>query len=202
MTKFMSLLIESICLKDGEFKNLSYHEQRMQRALTSVFESKVKPGLETYLSNTEFPIQGLYKCRVSYTDRFKKVEFIPYEKRKINSLKLVTSEEISYQHKFEDRHQLNALFVHRQECDDILIVRHGLITDSSYANIVFNDGTRWVTPKSFLLQGTMRQRLLDSKLISEQEIQVIDLHRFTTFKLINAMLGFDGPEIDVSNIVM
>ena len=197
----MSLLIESICLKDGEFKNLSYHEHRAQRALTLLFGSNVKPELEAYLKNTEFPKQGIYKCRITYNDQFKNVEFINYEKRIINSLRIVIDDEISYAHKFEDRHILNALFSKREACEDILIVKHGLITDCSHANIVFKENDHWVTPTSYLLPGTMRQNLLDRKLIIEQEIRIQDIHRFTKFKLINAMVGFDGPEVDVSNIV-
>jgi 4-amino-4-deoxychorismate lyase len=197
----MSLLIEAICLKDGEFLNLSYHERRAQRALTELFGSTAKPGFEDYLTNREFPKTGLYKCRVTYNDQFKKVEFIPYEKRMVNSLKMIMDDEIVYDHKFEDRHELNALFSRRSSCDDVLIVKKELITDASYANIVFKNEDDWITPASHLLAGTMRQQLLDKKIIKENEIRVVDLHRFTKFKLINAMVGFEGPEIDVSNIV-
>jgi len=197
----MSLLIETICLKDGEFMNLKYHEQRAQWALLVLFESTKKPELEDYLKNVEFPRQGFYKCRITYNDQFRKVEFINYERRVINSLKIVVDDGISYEHKFEDRHELNALFSKRDACDDILIVKQGLITDTSHANIVFKENDHWVTPTSYLLSGTMRQNLLDKKIIIENEIRIADLHRFTKFKLINAMLGFDGPEIDVSNIV-
>jgi 4-amino-4-deoxychorismate lyase len=116
-------------------------------------------------------------------------------------LKIIVDNEISYAHKFEDRHELNALYSKRELCDDILIVKQGLITDTSYANIVFKESDHWVTPTSYLLAGTMRQNLLDKKIITEDEIRVTDLARFKKFKLINAMVGFDGPEIDVSNIV-
>jgi 4-amino-4-deoxychorismate lyase len=197
----MSLLIETICLKDGQFLNLNYHEQRAQRALVVLFGATKKPGLEDYLKNTEFPKQGLYKCRISYTDQFRKVEFMSYTPRVINSLKMIAGDGISYEHKFEDRHELNALFSKRETSDDILVVKHGFITDASHANIVFKDEDHWVTPKNYLLAGTMRQNLLDNKIIIENEIRVGDLPRFTKFKLINAMVGFDGPEIDVSAIV-
>ena len=197
----MSLLIETICLKEGEFKNLSYHEQRMQRALKLLFDSEAAPNLEDYLKNMDFPNQGFYKCRLTYNDQFRKVEFVNYEIRPVNSLKIITNDNISYEHKFEDRHEINALFARKDTCDDILIVQNGFITDASYANIAFKEGNHWVTPKTFLLLGTMRHNLLDRKLIAEQDIRITDLHRFTKFKLINAMLGFDGPEIDVSNIV-
>ena len=181
--------------------NLDYHEQRAQRALLVLFGATKKPGLEDYLKNTEFPKQGLYKCRITYTDQFRKVEFINYEPRVINSLKVIVDDALSYEHKFEDRHELNALFSKRETCDDILVVKQGFVTDTSHANIAFRENDHWVTPKSYLLAGTMRQNLLDRKIITENEIRIIDLPRFTKFKLMNAMIGFDGPEIDVSAIV-
>jgi len=89
----------------------------------------------------------------------------------------------------------------RQASDDILIVKRGLVTDSSYANIVFRRGKHWYTPWSALLKGTQRTKLLERDVIHEEEIRVEDIETFETFKLINAMLEFESPEIDVSNIV-
>jgi len=75
--------------------------------------------------------------------------------------------------------------------DEILIVQNTLITDTSIANIAFFDGERWLTPKEPLLIGTTRARLLDEQKIFEQDINVADLHKFTAFALMNAMIGFD-----------
>lgn len=90
----------------------------------------------------------------------------------------------------------------KQSCDDILIVKNGFVTDSSISNIIFFDGYKWVTPDTPLLKGTMRQFLLEAAEIKEETITVQNLTTFTSFRLINAMLGFDGPEIDVSKIVL
>jgi 4-amino-4-deoxychorismate lyase len=38
--------------------------------------------------------------------------------------------------------------------------------------------------------------------IKEETIRVQDIPSFKSFRLINAMLGFEGPEIDVSKIVL
>jgi 4-amino-4-deoxychorismate lyase len=46
----------------------------------------------------------------------------------------------------------------------------------------------------------MRQNLLERELIEEEEIYKEDIKSFDTFKLINAMFEFDGPEIDISQI--
>ena len=76
-----------------------------------------------------------------------------------------------------------------------------MVTDSSFANIVFKRSKKWYTPWAPLLKGTMRSKLLERNLIQEEEIRLKDIYNFETFKLINAMLEFESPEQDLSNIV-
>ena len=197
----MSLLIESIKLLDGQFHNLFYHEQRMNRALKMLCGVHDHFDLEEFLQQVEKPRHGLFKCRLVYDDQSREVEFVPYEAKVIQNLRIVEHDRISYEFKFKDRKLINRLFELRKECDDILIVKKGYVTDSSYANIVFRHGKKWLTPWSALLKGTMRAKLLERNEISEQEIRVEDIKSFKSFKLINAMLEFDAPEIEVSNIV-
>ncbi len=201
MIKCMSRLIESIKLLDGEFYNLFYHEQRMLRSLDILFGINEDFQLEKFLSRIAYPKQGLFKCRIVYDDSAKEASFIPYEPRAIKHLKIVEHDRISYEFKFVDRKTINHLFGLRGECDDILIVRRGMVTDCSYSNIVFRKGISWFTPWSALLKGTMRQNLIDKNCIEPQEIMKKDIRSFDTCKIINAMLGFDSPEIPISNIV-
>lgn len=197
----MSLLIESIKLLNGEFCNLFYHEQRMLRSLHMLFGSDEELDLEKFLQGVKFPPNGFYKCRILYDDQTKEVEFIPYEPRSINTLRIIEHDRISYEFKYKDRKTIERLYGLRKDCDDILIVKRGLVTDSSFSNIIFRKGREWVTPWSALLKGTQRQKLIDSNIIIEEEIKPEDIRSFDTFKLINAMLEFEGPEIDVKNIV-
>jgi 4-amino-4-deoxychorismate lyase len=88
----------------------------------------------------------------------------------------------------------------RQECDDILIVKRGHVTDCSFSNIIFRRGNHWYTPWSALLKGTQRQRLIEENKLIEEEIRLKDIRSFDTFKLINAMLEDSGAELPVSNI--
>jgi 4-amino-4-deoxychorismate lyase len=197
----MSLLLESIKLVDGEFRNLFYHERRMNRALKFLCGVQEHFYLEEFLQHLDLPKQGLYKCRMVYDDVSRDIEFIPYEYKAINSLRVVEHDRVSYEFKYADRKVLNRLYELRRNSDDVLIVKRGLVTDSSYANIVFRRGKHWYTPWSALLKGTMRAQLLEKDLIQEEEIRVEDIKTFETFKLINAMWEFDGPEMDVANIV-
>jgi 4-amino-4-deoxychorismate lyase len=198
----MSLLIESIKLLDGQFCNLFYHEQRMIRSLEMICGVHETLNLEKLLNDMAPPQKGLYKCRMIYDDQTKEVEFIPYQPRTINSLRIIEHDRISYEFKYKDRKTIDRLFELRKDCDDILIVKRGLVTDASFSNIVFRKGKRWFTPWSALLKGTQRQKLIANDRIVPEEITVEDIQSFETFKLINAMLEFDGPEIDVKNIVL
>jgi 4-amino-4-deoxychorismate lyase len=67
--------------------------------------------------------------------------------------------------------------------------------------VVFKKSGTWFTPESPLLPGTMRQRLLDKGLIKTEMIRKEDIETFECFKLINAMLGFEGPEVSIKKII-
>lgn len=198
----MSRLLESIRLQNGNFHRLNYHQQRMNRSVKEIFGEKNSINLLENLKKYKPSKIGLFKCRIVYAKQIESVEFIPYEARIVNSLKVVYDQDIEYAHKFHDRNKIHALLNQRQYCDDILIVKNGFVTDSSYSNIIFYDGVNWLTPDTPLLKGTMRQFLLDTAEIKAAPIQVRDIPTFKSFRLINAMLAFDGPEIDVSKIVL
>ena len=197
----MSLLIETIKVVDGKFCNLFYHEQRMIRSLEMLCGIEEDIILEAFLNELTVPKKGVYKCRIIYDEHTKEVEFIPYQVRPVKTLKIVENDRINYDFKYADRKQIDKLFEQRESCDDILIVKKDEITDASYANIVFRRGREWVTPWAPLLKGTMRQKLIEENKIIPEKILLDDIPTFQSFKLINAMLEFDSPEIDVSNIV-
>jgi 4-amino-4-deoxychorismate lyase len=197
----MSLLIETIKVVDGKFYNLFYHEQRMIRSLEKLCGVEDDLALEDFLCDLSVPQQGVYKCRILYDDVSKDVEFVPYKVRPVKSLRIIHNDRIAYEFKYADRKEIDKMFDEREDCDDILIVRKGEVTDASYANIVFKRDDKWVTPWSPLLKGTMRQKLIEENKITAEKILLEDLATFTSFKLINAMIEFQSPEIDVFNIV-
>jgi 4-amino-4-deoxychorismate lyase len=131
-----------------------------------------------------------------------KVEFLLYIPKQIQTLRLVLNDAIQYEHKYLDRPYFDKL-LQSANADDILIVQHGLITDSSFANVVFYDGKNWVTPARPLLFGTKRQIFLERGVIQEKEIACTDLNQFTHAALINAMLDLgDIPFISTENIFL
>jgi 4-amino-4-deoxychorismate lyase len=157
--------------------------------------------LEKFLLEQEYPRTGLLKCRVVYDDNSRETTFTPYEAKRIETVKIVEDDGISYEFKYADRAPINRLFERRGDCDDILMIRRGYVTDCSFSNIIFRKDQDWYTPVTPLLKGTMRQSLIDKNKIKPREILKSDIRSFNTFKIINAMLEFDSPEIEVSDIV-
>lgn len=199
--RFMYRLLESIYLKDGAFRNLPYHEERMRKSWRDLFNSNATIDLYHYLNTIEIPSKGFYKTRVIYDIEIRKVEFVPYVVKPVKSLKLIHSDTISYDYKFLDRKDIDQLYSQRGNADDVLIVKNGFITDTSYANIIFKKGRDWYTPDHCLLKGTMRESLLDAGLIRETTIDVNSYSQFRSIKLINSMLGMEGAEIPIDSIL-
>jgi len=176
-------LLETIHVLDGEALNLGYHQQRLDR-------SRLQLGFNDTLTLELLPPkEGEFRCRVLYEKEIEKIEYLPYTKKQISTLKLVHSD-IIYDLKYEDRTEINALLEKHPEADDIIIVKDSLITDTSIANLCFFDGTNWLTPKSPLLQGTCRQRLLDTHKIIPSDIDYRSLKDFSKIAMMNAMIDF------------
>lgn len=199
-TRFMSRLIESIRLFNGAFSRLAWHQARIDNSCQSIFGKKLSWRLVDILAGQAFPKEGLHKCRVVYDDQAVSVEFSAYQPRPIHSLKLVTMDGIEYNHKWADRTQLESAFALRGKYDDILIVKNGMITDTFYGNIAFEKEGQWFTPETCLLPGTMRQWLLDCGIVRSCSIPVHQIGSFTSCRIINALLEFNEPMLDVYKI--
>jgi 4-amino-4-deoxychorismate lyase len=189
-------LVESIRVCDAVFERLDLHLDRMNRSRGESF------GLAP-LERLELPVpppDGLYKCRVLYDSEIRSVEFVPYVPRTIRSLRLINDDSISYSYKFEDRSGLERLFVLRDGCDDIIIVKNGLLTDAYSANIVLEKDGRFFTPADPLLAGTRRAALLRDHRIIEQEISPRDIANYRLIHLVNAMLDLGECVVPVEAV--
>ena len=114
---------------------------------------------------------------------------------------MVFDDTINYNLKFENREKINQLFAKREQCDEILIVKNGLVTDTSFCNILFFNGKKWLTPEKPLLKGIQRQFLINNEIVETANISPSDLHNFTKARLVNAMIGFeDALDIIIENI--
>jgi 4-amino-4-deoxychorismate lyase len=87
------------------------------------------------------------------------------------------------------------------EADDILIIKNEMVTNTSFSNIVFFDGTKWLTPAQPLLRGTKREKLIRENIIFEETITKNEIQRFQNAVLINAMIDIEeSPIIEIKNI--
>lgn len=194
------MFLETICILHGEIQHRKGHEERM-RQTAAHFGLKV-PDLPDLTSLLPDELRdGKVKCRIIYDDTIKDISFEPYLPKKISSLQLVEGA-VDYSFKFVDREALNSLLKKKGDCDEILITRNGLITDTSYSNVVFSQGKEYFTPESRLLNGTKRQKLLQEGKITERRIDRDSLHEYDRIYLINAMLDIeDEIYLPVGNII-
>lgn len=193
---------ETINILNGIPQNVDYHQLRMDRTLHLNYSSSQLPLLNEIISVPQQYNTNRVKCKIEYTNKLYNITFEQYSPRIINSLKLVYCDSINYDHKYCDRKPLNDLLKHRATCDEILIVKHNKITDTSFSNIAFFDGITWYTPAAPLLPGTARARMLNMGILKEMDIQPRNLGEFKAFVLINSMLDNDlSNTISITSII-
>lgn len=174
---------ETIKCDDYEVFNLEYHQKRIAKTV----------GLNINLSEYIYPISNkLLRCKLIYDETgVLEVNYFEYKKRDIKTFKIVCDENIDYSKKYLNRESLDSLYEKKANCDEIIIVKNGFITDTSIANIAIFYENRWITPKKPLLEGTTRARLIDKGQIFEKDITVEMLKESEKISLMNAMIDFD-----------
>lgn len=198
----MCLLFETIKVKSNALVNIDYHNARVNQARKDIFGVLDVWDLRRLIEQPSFNPEQVYRCKFIYGIKFQSVEFIPYNIKPLRSLKLIEVESIDYSYKYLDRNILDNLKRSCPETDDVIFVIGNKISDCSYANLVFFDGEKWITPSTPLLKGTKRQYYIDEQIIKECVVEVRDLNRFSKMKIINAMIDLDeSPEIQIENIL-
>lgn len=195
----MSQLIESIKVLDNRIYNLSYHQQRVKESCYRLYGSNHDPinynNIKKAISKIE---KGLHKLRIVYNENEYEFSIKPYHLKPISTLKKVSISKLDYSLKFEERTQLNLLYQNRGKCDDILIIREGVVTDTYYANVAFLKNGNWFTPETPLLRGTQRQKLLDEEKLFTKSITAKEISSYSLCRLFNAMINFG--EIEFSTV--
>ncbi len=197
----MCRLIETIKIFKRAVYNIDYHNQRMNNSRRSLFGNDDVIDLSKHIVIPEHLDDGIHKCRVIYAENIESVEIFPYVKRQIKSLKLLNGNEIMYCYKFLDRQDIEKLYGQRGHCDDVLIIKNGMLTDTSFCNIALFDGISWYTPEHPLLMGTQRQKLLDQKKMISKVLEAEDLKNYSKLCVFNAMIEFGEIVIPVENVI-
>lgn len=186
------LFIEVIKVVNGEFVNPHPHMERMFRTTHRFFSKPLSAQLSNDMIPANLQSNELVKCRIVYGSEIVSIDFEPYIMRRINSLSLAMHHTIDYAYKYHNRDLINQLKATHGEADDILIVKHHKVTDTSFSNVVFEDyADNLYTPKSALLAGTKRKQLLKEGSIEEKEIYARDIHKYKGLYLINAMIDIE-----------
>lgn len=198
----MFRFIETICLLDGQLRNLSYHQERFEATRVAHFPEAPFISLEEAIQIPSDKMQGKFKVRVEYAKEIHLIEMIPYEIKPIQKIELYTVDrELTYSYKYADRWFFD-LFLKETQCDDLVLVRANYITDTTYTNLIFFNGKEWHTPTTSLLKGTMQASLLDEGRIIEKNIKTRDLSQYQSFKRINAMMNFEEThEFDIQILI-
>jgi 4-amino-4-deoxychorismate lyase len=195
-------LFESIRYKNGVAEHLNLHQQRVDRAIldlggTTAFNLADCLNAHIKLPNND---NQIYKCKIQYNlaGNFH-INFEPYLVRKINTISVHDIGDNDYVHKYSNREWINNILL-KSGNDDVIFTKNGIVKDASYANLVFFDGQNWITPSQPLLLGTRRASLIAAGIIKEALIQIKDLPKYNTVKLINAMMLWEeSPTILLYN---
>lgn len=194
----MCRFIETIRIECGRLYHIEAHQQRMDRTRNHFFAGSKPIDLKQLLLPDNYHQRT--RCRVEYDAEVLNITYTPYTIRPVKSLRCIEANDLIYDFKKTDRSAINHLFDQKQGADDVLIVRDNLLTDTSICNIALWDGNRWITPATPLLQGTMREKLLQEGIIHSKDIKVDNLKEYLKIRLFNAMIDFGELELPVDAI--
>ena len=174
---------ETIKVENGKLLNIKYHQQRVDRTREFLgFNDK----LELQEENFNLPQKGNFRLRVDYNKEIKSFTCRPFTCREFKEFRVVESD-IEYAYKYANRDELDAL---KEDDKEIIIIKNGFLTDTSIANIALRVDGVWLTPKTPLLQGTTRARLIDSGFLKCENLTLKDLKNAQNFAIMNALIDF------------
>ncbi|WP_116105715.1 aminotransferase class IV [Lewinella sp. IMCC34191] len=196
------LLLETIRLVDGQAPLLHRHQTRVDRSRQRYYGKSPAFKLSQVLAEMDLPTHGVHKLRLLYRVGLESYEVQPYSIRPVGSLRVVEANDLQYSRKYADRSSIEAAFARRKDCDDIIMVQHQHVTDSSYANLALYDGDRWYTPAWPLLRGTRREELITSGILHPTVIRLKDLPHFEHIRLVNSMMEWEeGPTVRITAVL-
>lgn len=182
-------LFETLCIENGVVKNIALHQARYERSLRQ-FYGKSTVNILNLLDLIRLPQSlknQLVRCRIDYNAENIQVQYFEYQRKIYRTFQPVICDDIDYGLKYANRELINMLFAQRGNCDEIIIIKNGKVTDCSIGNLIFRKGEKWFTPDTPLLAGTQREKLLKEGKIQEMPIYQRDIEYFDEIRLINAM---------------
>lgn len=191
-------LFETLAIEHGNVLNIERHQQRYERSLQAFYGDKsavVFPNVFQLAKHIHVPAElcsePLIRCRIDYNAEQIQCRYFPYTRKNYRTFKPIVCDHIDYGLKYADRTLLNELLAQKGDCDEIIIIKNGYVTDCTIGNLIFRQGTQWFTPDTPLLEGTQRTKLLAQGRIKVRSILATDLHLFKEVRLINALNGLE-----------
>lgn len=184
-------LFETLCIENGSVKNIELHQARYERSLRQ-FYGKSAVNIFNLFDLIQLPEHlqhQLVRCRIDYNAIDTQVQYFEYTRKIYRTFQPVVCDDIDYALKYANRELINQLFSQRGNCDEIIIIKNGKVTDCSIGNLIFRKGEKWFTPDTPLLAGTQREKLLRERKIYETTIYEKDISQFDEIRLINALNG-------------
>lgn len=186
-------LFETLRIEKGQVQNLALHQQRYENSLREFYAGqpyKIFSLAKILQKNTALWVNNqssLIRCRIDYNATQYHLQCFPYQRKNYQRFQPVICDDIDYHLKYSDRTIFNELLKQKGDCDEIIIVKQGKITDCTIGNLILRQGSQWFTPDSPLLIGTQRSKLLQERKIIEREILLSDLPLYQEIRLINAL---------------
>ena len=186
-------LFETLCIENGQVQNLALHQQRYENSLREFYAgqpydifsiAKILQKNTALWANLQSTI---IRCRIDYNATQYHLQCFPYQRKNYQRFQPVICDDIDYHLKYSNRAIFNELLKQKGDCDEIIIVKQGKITDCTIGNLILRQGSQWFTPDSPLLIGTQRSKLLQERKIIEHEILLSDLPLYQEIRLINAL---------------
>ena len=171
--------------------------------LQAFFDEKRSKSAIPYINSAHGSTDFYERCRFLYdANGVQHIEIVRTARRQIRSLQMVHADDFDYTYKYAERSRF-ATLSENSAADDILIVKNGFLTDTTYANIVFRDKSgHWFTPSTPLLAGTKRAQLLAQNKIKAIELRPSNVPNFVEARLINATTDLENsPKILIINIL-
>lgn len=196
------MFLETIRIQDGHAHHVADHIDRMRRtALHFGFTAPALPAdLDALVPHTLRT--GTVRCRIVYDHTLREIAFTPYRRRRLERLIAVDAGTMDYAFKYADRSPLERPNLQLSEADELLFVRDGCVTDTSYTNLILRRGDELVTPDTFLLDGTCRRRLLRSAQVRTAQVRLSDLPAYDELLLVNVMMPLgEALRLPVTSVV-
>ncbi|MGM0626210.1 MAG: aminotransferase class IV [Bacteroidota bacterium] len=186
----MYRFIESIRIENGEAPLLFWHQKRLTACMRQFFPGIGPHSLESLVSRYR-DIKQPHKLRIVYDRSIREISCTPYYPGRIEKFHLADAGAVSYDWKYADRSIFQEIKKGFPESDELILVKDGLVTDTSYANLAFHRGGYWYTPALPLLRGVRMTYLIKKGMLHPRSIPVDTLRHYDKFCQINAMLPID-----------